>query len=825
MRDLKRTLTKVRKSEEKIKNLSDEELSALTEQFKSRYSDGESLESLMPEAFAAICEADYRVLGKRPYDVQILAAAALHGGYLAEMNTGEGKTLSATMPLYLNALTGKSCMLVTTNEYLASRDGAEMGEVYNFMGLSCSYPDADDTKKQDDDEKRQFYSADIIYTTNGTLGFDFLFDNLVKKKEDRFLCDFHYVIIDEADSVLLDSAIMPLVISGVPRVQSNLYDVCDFFVTTLVEDIDYIEEDKAVWLTPKGVKFAESFFGISNFYGKENFEINRHVTLSLRAHKLLKNKKDYVVTDKKEVELFDGATGRLMHGVKLRGGQHQAIEAKENVKVKRESKTLATITFQNFFNKFDKKAGMTGTALTEEKEFRDIYGMDVIEIPTNKPVQRIDHHDAVYKTKKEKYRAVVEEVKKAHEKGQPVLVGTINIDTSELLSGMLKREGIPHTVLNAKFHELEAEIVAGAGQHGAVTIATNMAGRGTDIKLDDDARAAGGLKIIGTERHESRRIDNQLRGRSGRQGDVGESQFFISLEDDLMRLFGSDKLMDVFNALGVPENEQIQHKMLTSAIEKAQQKIEANNYGIRKNLLEYDQVMNDQREIIYKERLRVLNGESMRDAIFKMITDRVESCVDTCISSEIPKDEWDLNELNQLLLPIIPLEPITEETIADIRNNKELKHLLKEKAVKLYEAKETEFPEPEQFRELERVVLLKVIDQKWMDHIDDMDQLRQGIGLQAYGQRDPLVEYKMAGFDMFDEMTANIQEDTIRLLYHVKIEQKVEREQVAKVTGTNKDDSAPAEPKKRAAAKIYPNDPCPCGSGKKYKQCCGRFAE
>ena len=577
-------------------------------------------------------------------------------------------------------------------------------------------------------------------------------------------------------------------------------------------------------MTQEGVKKVEQFFKIDNLADAENLEIQHNVILALRAHNLMFRDQDYVVKDN-EVMIVDEFTGRIMPGRRYSDGLHQAIEAKEHVKVKRESKTLATITFQNFFNKFDKKAGMTGTALTEEKEFRDIYGMDVIEIPTNKPVQRIDHHDAVYKTKKEKYRAVVEEVKKAHEKGQPVLVGTINIDTSELLSGMLKREGIPHTVLNAKFHELEAEIVAGAGQHGAVTIATNMAGRGTDIKLDDDARAAGGLKIIGTERHESRRIDNQLRGRSGRQGDVGESQFFISLEDDLMRLFGSDKLMDVFNALGVPENEQIQHKMLTSAIEKAQQKIEANNYGIRKNLLEYDQVMNDQREIIYKERLRVLNGESMRDAIFKMITDRVESCVDTCISSEIPKDEWDLNELNQLLLPIIPLEPITEETIADIRNNKELKHLLKEKAVKLYEAKETEFPEPEQFRELERVVLLKVIDQKWMDHIDDMDQLRQGIGLQAYGQRDPLVEYKMAGFDMFDEMTANIQEDTIRLLYHVKIEQKVEREQVAKVTGTNKDDSTPAEPKKRAAAKIYPNDPCPCGSGKKYKQCCGRFAE
>ena len=665
-------------------------------------------------------------------------------------------------------------------------------------------------------------------------------------KEQLVQRGLHYAIIDEVDSVLIDEARTPLIISGQSGKSTKLYEACDILATQLKrgEDVpeyskmdaimgieqeetgDFVvnEKDKVVNLTQEGVKKVEQFFKIDNLADAENLEIQHNVILALRAHNLMFRDQDYVVKDN-EVMIVDEFTGRIMPGRRYSDGLHQAIEAKEHVKVKRESKTLATITFQNFFNKFDKKAGMTGTALTEEKEFRDIYGMDVIEIPTNKPIQRIDHHDAVYKTKKEKYRAVVEEVNKAHEKGQPVLVGTINIDTSELLSGMLKREGIPHTVLNAKFHELEAEIVAGAGQHGAVTIATNMAGRGTDIKLDDDARAAGGLKIIGTERHESRRIDNQLRGRSGRQGDVGESQFFISLEDDLMRLFGSDKLMDVFNALGVPENEQIQHKMLTSAIEKAQQKIEANNYGIRKNLLEYDQVMNDQREIIYKERLRVLNGESMRDAIFKMITDRVESCVDTCISSEIPKDEWDLNELNQLLLPIIPLEPITEETIADIRNNKELKHLLKEKAVKLYEAKETEFPEPEQFRELERVVLLKVIDQKWMDHIDDMDQLRQGIGLQAYGQRDPLVEYKMAGFDMFDEMTANIQEDTIRLLYHVKIEQKVEREQVAKVTGTNKDDSAPAEPKKRAAAKIYPNDPCPCGSGKKYKQCCGRFAE
>ena len=717
-----------------------------------------------------------------------------------------------------------------------------MGQVHEFLGLKVGVV----LNSMTNDERREAYNCDITYVTNNELGFDYLRDNMVIYKEQLVQRGLHYAIIDEVDSVLIDEARTPLIISGQSGKSTKLYEACDILATQLKrgEDVpeyskmdaimgieqeetgDFVvnEKDKVVNLTQEGVKKVEQFFKIDNLADAENLEIQHNVILALRAHNLMFRDQDYVVKDN-EVMIVDEFTGRIMPGRRYSDGLHQAIEAKEHVKVKRESKTLATITFQNFFNKFDKKAGMTGTALTEEKEFRDIYGMDVIEIPTNKPVQRIDHHDAVYKTKKEKYRAVVEEVKKAHEKGQPVLVGTINIDTSELLSGMLKREGIPHTVLNAKFHELEAEIVAGAGQHGAVTIATNMAGRGTDIKLDDDARAAGGLKIIGTERHESRRIDNQLRGRSGRQGDVGESQFFISLEDDLMRLFGSDKLMDVFNALGVPENEQIQHKMLTSAIEKAQQKIEANNYGIRKNLLEYDQVMNDQREIIYKERLRVLNGESMRDAIFKMITDRVESCVDTCISSEIPKDEWNLNELNQLLLPIIPLEPITEETIADIKNNKELKHLLKEKAVKLYEAKETEFPEPEQFRELERVVLLKVIDQKWMDHIDDMDQLRQGIGLQAYGQRDPLVEYKMAGFDMFDEMTANIQEDTIRLLYHVKIEQKVEREQVAKVTGTNKDDSTPAEPKKRAAAKIYPNDPCPCGSGKKYKQCCGRFAE
>ena len=835
-------IDKIEKMRPTMQAMSDEELKDQTRKFKERLAQGETLDDLLPEAFATVREAAKRVLKMEHYPVQLIGGIVLHQGRIAEMKTGEGKTLVSTCPAYLNALAGKGVQIVTVNDYLAKRDAEWMGQVHEFLGLKVGVV----LNSMTSEERKAAYQCDITYVTNNELGFDYLRDNMAIYKEQMVLRDLDYCIIDEVDSVLIDEARTPLIISGQSGKSTKLYEVCDVLAKQLVrgeesgefnklnaimgEEItetgDFIvnEKEKVVNLTEQGVKKVEAFFHIDNLADAENLEIQHNIILALRAHNLMFRDKDYVVKDD-EVLIVDEFTGRIMPGRRYSDGLHQAIEAKEHVNVKRESRTLATITFQNFFNKFDKKAGMTGTALTEEKEFRDIYGMDVIEIPTNKPVQRIDHHDAVYKTKKEKYRAVVEEVKKAHEKGQPVLVGTINIDTSELLSGMLKREGIPHTVLNAKFHELEAEIVAGAGQHGAVTIATNMAGRGTDIKLDDDARAAGGLKIIGTERHESRRIDNQLRGRSGRQGDVGESQFFISLEDDLMRLFGSDKLMDVFNALGVPENEQIQHKMLTSAIEKAQQKIEANNYGIRKNLLEYDQVMNDQREIIYKERLRVLNGESMRDAIFKMITDRVESCVDTCISSEIPKDEWNLNELNQLLLPIIPLEPITEETIADIKNNKELKHLLKEKAVKLYEAKETEFPEPEQFRELERVVLLKVIDQKWMDHIDDMDQLRQGIGLQAYGQRDPLVEYKMAGFDMFDEMTANIQEDTIRLLYHVKIEQKVEREQVAKVTGTNKDDSTPAEPKKRAAAKIYPNDPCPCGSGKKYKQCCGRFAE
>ena len=843
-REVKRIMPLVEKTESyqsQMQQLTDEQLRDKTREYKKRLAEGATLDDLLPEAFATVREAAKRVLGMEHYRVQIIGGIILHQGRIAEMKTGEGKTLVSTLPAYLNALEGKGVHIVTVNDYLAKRDAEWMGKVHEFLGLTVGVV-LNDMKPE---ERRAAYGCDITYVTNNELGFDYLRDNMVIYKEQLVQRDLHYCIIDEIDSVLIDEARTPLIISGQSGKSTRLYEACDILACQMKrgEDMpeyskmdaimgveqeetgDFIvnEKDKVVSLTQDGVKKVEQFFKIENLADPENLEIQHNIILALRAHNLMFRDQDYVVKDD-QVMIVDEFTGRIMPGRRYSDGLHQAIEAKEHVKVKRESKTLATITFQNFFNKFEKKAGMTGTALTEEKEFRDIYGMDVVEIPTNRPIARIDHHDVVYKTKNEKYKAVVEEVVKSHEKGQPVLVGTINIDTSELISGMLKREGIPHTVLNAKFHEKEAEIVAGAGQHGAVTIATNMAGRGTDIKLDDESKAAGGLKIIGTERHESRRIDNQLRGRSGRQGDPGESQFFISLEDDLMRLFGSEKLMDIFNALGVPEGEQIQHKMLTSAIEKAQKKIEGNNFGIRKNLLEYDQVMNDQREIIYKERRRVLDGENMRDAIFKMITDRVENCVDTCISSDIPKEEWDLNELNQLILSMIPMQAVTPEDVDSVKNNKELKHLLKERAVKLYEAKETEFPEPEQFRELERVVLLKVIDRKWMDHIDDMDQLRQGIGLQSYGQRDPLVEYKMAGFDMFDEMTASIQEDTIRLLYHVKIEQKVEREQVAKVTGTNKDESATNTPKKRAAAKVYPNDPCPCGSGKKYKQCCGRNA-
>ena len=829
---------KVESYRDSMMALSDEELRNKTKEYKKRYAEGETLDELLPEAYATVREAGRRVLGMEHYRVQIIGGIILHQGRIAEMKTGEGKTLVSTLPAYLNALAGKGVHVVTVNDYLAKRDAEWMGAIHEFLGLTVGVV-LNDMEKA---ERRAAYNCDITYVTNNELGFDYLRDNMVIYKEQLVLRDLYFAIIDEVDSVLIDEARTPLIISGQSGKSTKLYEVCDILANQMKrgedapeltkmdaimgiereESGDFLvnEKDKFVTLTAEGVKKVEQFFHIENLADPENIEIQNNIILALRAHNLMFRDQDYVVKDD-QVLIVDEFTGRIMPGRRYSDGLHQAIEAKEHVKVKRESKTLATITFQNFFNKFEKKAGMTGTALTEEQEFRDIYGMDVIEIPTNRPVQRIDLQDAVYKTKREKLNAICNEVEKAHKRQQPVLVGTITIESSEEISQMLRKRGIPHKVLNAKFHELEAEIVADAGIHGAVTIATNMAGRGTDIKLDDEAKAAGGLKIIGTERHESRRIDNQLRGRSGRQGDPGESRFFISLEDDLMRLFGSDRLMDMFNALGVPENEQIEHKMLTNAIEKAQMKIESNNFGIRKNLLEYDQVMNEQREVIYAERRRVLDGESMRETIFKMITDFVENVVDMCISDDAEPEEWDLAELNQHLRTTIPLNEITRESVKGLKK-KNLKHNLKEEAVKLYESKETEFQLPEQLREVERVILLKTVDKKWMDHIDDMEQLRQGIGLQAYGQRDPLVEYKMSGYDMFNAMTESIAEETIRILTHIKVEQKVEREEVAKVTGTNKDTSLAKAPQKRADVKVYPNDPCPCGSGKKYKACCMR---
>ena len=822
----------------KMIEMTDEQLRDNTRIFKERLSNGETLDDILPEAFATVREAARRTLNMEHYPVQLIGGIVLHQGRIAEMRTGEGKTLVSTAPAYLNALTGKGVHIVTVNDYLAKRDAEWMGRVHEFLGLTVGVV----LNPMTSEERKAAYNCDITYVTNNELGFDYLRDNMAIYKEQMVLRDLEYAIIDEVDSVLIDEARTPLIISGQSGKSTKLYEVCDVLAHQLVrgeasgeftkmnaimgEDIeetgDFIvnEKDKVVNLTEDGVRKVEEFFHIENLADPENLEIQHNIILALRANNLVFRDKDYVVKDD-EILIVDEFTGRIMPGRRYSDGLHQAIEAKEHVNVRRESKTLATITFQNFFNKFHKKAGMTGTALTEEKEFRNTYAMDAIAIPTNRPIARIDHEDAVYKTKREKFNAVVDEVAAAHEKGQPVLVGTITIETSEMLSKMLKKRGIPHKVLNAKYHELEAEIVADAGVHGAVTIATNMAGRGTDIKLDEESRALGGLKIIGTERHESRRIDNQLRGRSGRQGDPGESRFYISLEDDLMRLFGSERLMKMFEALGVPDGEQIEHKMLSNAIEKAQMKIENNNYGIRENLLRYDEVNNEQREIIYAERRKVLDGDNMRDVILKMITDIVENAVDLSLSDEQNPDEWDLSELNSLLLPVIPLQTITKEN-HEVSKKNELKHMLKEEAIKLYEAKEAEFPDAEQIREIERVVLLKVIDNKWMSHIDDMDQLRQGIGLQAYGQRDPVVEYKMSAFEMFEAMTAAITEETVRILFHIRVEQKVEREPAAKVTGTNRDDTALRAPKKREVQKVYPNDPCPCGSGKKYKQCCGR---
>ena len=833
-------IKKILSYDETMSAMSDEELKAQTPKFKERLAQGESLDQILPEAYATVREAAWRVNKMKHFPVQLIGGVVLHQGRIAEMRTGEGKTLVSTCPAYLNALEGKGVHIVTVNDYLAKRDAEWMGRIHEFLGLSVGVV----LNSMTTEERQAAYNCDITYVTNNELGFDYLRDNMAVYKNQQVLRGLHYCIIDEVDSVLIDEARTPLIISGQSGKSTKLYEVCDVLARQLqrgeesaefskldailgeeIEETgDFIvnEKEKTVNLTQQGVHKVEQFFQIKNLADPENLEIQHCVILALRANNLMHRDKDYVVKDD-EVLIVDEFTGRIMPGRRYSDGLHQAIEAKEHVNVKRESKTLATITFQNFFNKFDKKAGMTGTAQTEEKEFRNIYYMDVICIPTNKPVQRVDLDDAVYKSKKEKFQAVVDEAVRIHETGAPVLIGTINIDTSELISGMLKRRGIKHNVLNAKFHELEAAIVADAGQHGAVTIATNMAGRGTDIKLDPEALAAGGLHIIGTERHESRRIDNQLRGRAGRQGDPGQSQFFISLEDDLMRLFGSERLMNMFEALGVPEGEQIHHKMLSNAIEKAQEKIELNNYGIRENLLKYDEVNNEQRDVIYAEREKVLNGDDLRPTIINFIQDIIENYVDANVPEDATAKDWDLSGLNGTLMSIIPLPKLqlTEEQFNSMTKN-EFKQLLKEEAIKLYEQKEASFPNPEQLREVERVILLRVIDQKWMNHIDDMDIIRDGIGLQAYGQKDPLVEYKIQGYQMFGDMTRAIKEDTVRILYHIQVEQKVEREQQAQVTGTNRDDTLAQAPKKRSIRKIYPNDPCPCGSGKKYKQCHGR---
>ena len=820
--------------------LSDEELRAKTAEFKERLANGETLDDLLVEAFAVVREAAYRVLGIKHYRVQLIGGVVLHQGRIAEMRTGEGKTLVSTLPVYLNALEGKGVQVVTVNDYLAKRDAEWMGKVHEFLGLTVGII----LNSSTNDERRDAYACDITYVTNNELGFDYLRDNMVIYKEKLVLRGLHYCVIDEVDSVLIDEARTPLIISGQSGKSTELYKMCDYLArrmkrgegdgeiskmdmlmnTAIEEDGDFLvnEKDKYVMLTANGVKEVEQFFHIENLSDPENIEIQHNIILALRAHNLMFRDRDYVVKDD-EVLIVDEFTGRIMPGRRFSDGLHQAIEAKENVKVKRESKTLATITFQNFFNMFEKKAGMTGTASTEEEEFREIYGMDVVEIPTNLPVQRIDHPDSIFKTKKEKLNAIVEQINESYRKGQPVLVGTINIDASEELSHMLSKKKIPHKVLNAKFHELEAEIVAEAGQKNAVTIATNMAGRGTDIKLGEGVAELGGLRIIGTERHESRRIDNQLRGRSGRQGDPGESKFYLSLEDDLMRLFGSERVMSLYDTLKIPEGEEIQHKTISNFVEKAQKKIESNNFAIRKNLLEYDRVNNEQREIMYKERRRVLDGEDMHEVILKMLKDDINACVDTVCSSEAAPEEWNIVELDNMIREIIPFtEPITL-TEHEIKkgDTEELKERLYNEAVELYHEKEKEFPSPEDMREIDRIILLKVIDRKWTDHIDDMEQLKQGIGLQSLGQRDPVVEYKFAGYDMFNEMTRAIQEDTVKLLLRVKVEQKVEREEVNKVTGTNKDDTVSRGPVKKAK-KIGRNDLCPCGSGKKYKNCCGR---
>ena len=867
-----------------MQKLSDDELRARTDMLKGRLAKGETLDDILVDAFATVREAAVRTIGLKPFPVQIMGGIILHQGRLAEMRTGEGKTLVSTMPAYLNALEGKGVHIVTVNDYLAKRDADWMGSVHRFLGLTVSSILNDYSTE----ERQKAYNADITYITNNELGFDYLRDNMAVYKEKLVQRGLQYAIIDEIDSILIDEARTPLIISGQSGKSTEIYKMCDYLArrmqrgtasteiskmdaimgAEIQEDGDYLvnEKDKFIVFTEQGVKEIEQFFHIENLTDPDNIEIHHTMLQAVRAHALMHRDQDYVVKDD-EVLIVDEFTGRIMPGRRFNEGLHQAIEAKENVKVKRESKTLATITFQNFFNKYDKKAGMTGTAQTEEIEFREIYGMDVVVVPTNKPIARKDYDDSIFKTKKEKLNAIVESVVAAHEKHQPILVGTVNIDSSEEISALLKKRGIKHNVLNAKYHEQEAEIVAQAGRADAVTIATNMAGRGTDITLggnvkhmipdilrshhiklematpeqlkeaeeeaqaivDKEAeivRAAGGLKVIGTERHESRRIDNQLRGRSGRQGDPGESKFYLSLEDDLMRLFGSERVMGIYDTLKIPEGEEIEHKTITKFVEKAQKKIESNNFAIRKSLLEYDQVNNEQREVIYAERRKVLDGENMHETIREMIEDTVGAYVDRIANSEVDPSDWDIKELNAMLEPIVPFDKIElTDRERERGDSKGLKERLQKEALEMYEERcNEEFESEEQVSEIERVMLLKTVDRKWMDNIDDMEQLRQGIGLQGYGNRDPVVEYKLAGFDMFNDMIASIKEEITRIMFHVKLKprEEVKREQVAKETGTNKDETLKKEPSKRKAKKIGRNDPCPCGSGQKYKNCCGR---
>ena len=849
IKKIKPIVNKIESLAPQYETLSDEELRGKTQEFRDRLAAGETLDDILPEAYAVVREASSRanVLNMRHFPVQLMGGIVMHQGRIAEMKTGEGKTLVATLPAYLNALEGKGVHVVTVNDYLAQRDSQWMGEVFRFLGMTVGCI----LNGLDNNERREAYACDITYGTNNEFGFDYLRDNMVVRKENMVQRDLHFAIIDEVDSVLIDEARTPLIISGSGSKSTDLYRVADLFVKQLKkgrilneeeamnplmkeeiqEEGDYILDEKAksVVLTQEGITKAEKFFSVENLSDPENLELQHHINNALKANYNMHLDKDYVINEG-EIVIVDEFTGRMMPGRRYSDGLHQAIEAKENVQVRRESKTLATITFQNFFNKYNKKCGMTGTAKTEEEEFRNIYGMDVVEIPTNRPVQRKDLQDVVYRTEAGKFRAVVKDILEAHEKGQPVLVGTVTIDKSEELSKLLKREGVKHQVLNAKYHAQEAEIVALAGQMGAVTIATNMAGRGTDIKLGEGVAELGGLKIIGTERHESRRIDNQLRGRSGRQGDPGESRFYISLEDDLMRLFGSEKTMKVVDAMGMSEDEPIEAGMLTKAIENAQKKVEGNNFAVRKHLLEYDQVMNEQREIIYGERRRVLYGENLRDSMIAMIHAVTDRAVDAHIGDDQLPEEWDMNAFSESISAIIPIGRINikEDALAQMTKEK-LKDSMKNLGEQLYQLKEKEIGQgqpdgEERMRELERVVMLRVIDQKWMDHINDMDQMRQGIGLHAYAQRDPLMEYKFTAYDMFEEMSQHIQEDTLKILYRVRIQTEVKREEVAKPMFTNKDDSAVKQPKKRTAEKVGRNDPCPCGSGKKYKQCCGRNA-